>query len=81
MILGAWFGLIPAHAGSTGAERLVRLRWWAHPRSRGEHEIECFPVDNKKGSSPLTRGAHVEETGVLLGKRLIPAHAGSTFSW
>ena len=30
-------GLIPAHAGSTGARRGQSPPWWAHPRSRGEH--------------------------------------------
>ena len=32
-------GLIPARAGNTKISRPVRVRGWAHPRSRGEHRL------------------------------------------
>ena len=71
-------GLIPAHAGSTWRSR---CRWgalWAHPRSRGEHRT--MPINHlpPRGSSPLTRGAHVIPGVPAPVARLIPAHAGST---
>ena len=73
--------LIPAHAGSTRQLlQLLRARR-AHPRSRGEHPIMWSPIDENRGSSPLTRGAHQRQTTNLSPRRLIPAHAGSTVVW
>ena len=70
--------LIPAHAGKTSRARREPDPRTAHPRSRGEnHDL---PVDELHftGSSPLTRGKHPISVHMLLGNRLIPAHAGKT---
>ena len=75
----AWFGLIPARAGSTAARRGSVNRVWAHPRSRGEHDYAAVSGVPARGSSPLARGApgfpeiRVDSLG------LIPARAGSTW--
>ena len=50
----------------------------AHPRSRGENFRRSSRVAPGGGSSPLTRGKHSGQSGVLYGLRLIPAHAGKT---
>ena len=50
-------GLIPAHAGSTPPNMPGTAGQWAHPRSRGEHELEVDQFFDLLGSSPLTRGA------------------------
>ena len=52
----------------------------AHPRSRGENALCCAGVGEYPGSSPLTRGKHVQESRGLAPSRLIPAHAGKTGS-
>ena len=71
-------GLIPAHAGKTGAVGLGWLGMGAHPRSRGENRwLHCRQV-TRAGSSPLTRGKR--RRSLQLGREpgLIPAHAGKT---
>ena len=72
------FGLIPAHAGSTGPIRSERGPSWAHPRSRGEHVDGTGVLTAGTGSSPLTRGALQPRGREPAGVGLIPAHAGST---
>ena len=71
-------GLIPAHAGKTGASRLPEPASRAHPRSRGENVDTAVRRENELGSSPLTRGKpqRVVHERDRLG--LIPAHAGKT---
>ena len=71
-------GLIPAHAGKTLCSWRFRARARAHPRSRGENRHWCDALEGVAGSSPLTRGKHVGDLGVLVGRGLIPAHAGKT---
>ena len=71
-------GLIPAHAGKTRPSADPRDPRRAHPRSRGENDRRSRPWDGQSGSSPLTRGKHVGDLGVLVGRGLIPAHAGKT---
>ena len=73
-------GIIPAHAGKTtdGARTLVRS--WDHPRSRGENGyLSAFRVTGL-GSSPLTRGKHIDRTCRQRQVGIIPAHAGKTHS-
>ena len=71
-------GLIPAHAGKTHGLDLDHCPVPAHPRSRGENPSPAARSGPPAGSSPLTRGKHLE-VRVLLGRRgLIPAHAGKT---
>ncbi len=71
-------GLIPACAGSTGAQGCSVCGRGAHPRVRGEHVLSGSNPYNKAGSSPRARGAHVDEPAGLVGWGLIPACAGST---
>ena len=75
----AWAdGLIPAHAGSTGKRPSRRTGSRAHPRSRGEHNLNNQEETMEQGSSPLTRGAPGSGRAGELAVGLIPAHAGST---
>ena len=71
-------GLIPAHAGKTGCRRSERGRRRAHPRSRGENEIEALLDPEQQGSSPLTRGKRLLPCVGSWARGLIPAHAGKT---
>ena len=57
---------------------MARSRRRAHPRSRGENEAHNLLEALNQGSSPLTRGKHVNgELGPHVAG-LIPAHAGKT---
>ena len=49
-----------------------------HPRIRGEHCTPLSGINNAQGSSPHTRGAHPLPRTERLGRRIIPAYAGST---
>ena len=71
-------GLIPAHAGKTDSTRGYPRRFGAHPRSRGENDLPGADRALGGGSSPLTRGKHVERLAHVLRLGLIPAHAGKT---
>ena len=73
-------GLIPAHAGSTTGSSVTSRVSTAHPRSRGEHDVQFALPETALGSSPLTRGAHSRRGAPRPGSGLIPAHAGSTSS-
>ena len=72
--------LIPAHAGKTcpGARSRAPIR--AHPRSRGENAYFDWIAVINEGSSPLTRGKQTPLVQLQDENRLIPAHAGKTFS-
>ena len=52
----------------------------AHPRSRGENEINKAAREHAAGSSPLTRGKPQQAALAVHALRLIPAHAGKTSS-
>ncbi len=70
--------LIPARAGNTCGVARLWCNWWAHPRSRGEHDVMTINEYDKLGSSPLargTRGGSAVSDGRL---GLIPARAGNT---
>ena len=54
-------------------------RPWAHPRSRGENNLETSSGATRRGSSPLTRGKQAVGVDRVDDERLIPAHAGKTF--
>ena len=79
-VADAAHGLIPAHAGKTARPRSDPYRAQAHPRSRGENQANGFIMTPHEGSSPLTRGKRRRRRGRGQGRRLIPAHAGKTFS-
>ena len=76
----AWPGLIPAHAGKTSRRAFRSRQTWAHPRSRGENARSLVELLSVMGSSPLTRGKQAGLEIAAVVKRLIPAHAGKTFS-
>ena len=71
-------GLIPAHAGKTVSQKLKQMRFWAHPRSRGENTRPRRAVPIHVGSSPLTRGKRAWDWCEDGDAGLIPAHAGKT---
>ena len=71
-------GLIPARAGNTTLCATPRRRYWAHPRSRGEHASSLTVSGSSEGSSPLARGTHLHTTAAILEAGLIPARAGNT---
>ena len=54
----AW--IIPAYAGSTPATSTRRRACRDHPRIRGEHSWTTRNSPGIQGSSPHTRGAHLE---------------------
>ncbi|STD38242.1 Domain of uncharacterised function (DUF2825) [Corynebacterium striatum] len=71
-------GLIPAYAGRTRQRSPEYNLLGAHPRLRGADFRASSLVRNPRGSSPLTRGGHLDP---LSGNRrvgLIPAYAGRT---
>jgi len=70
--------IIPAYAGSTGAERLTYDKTGDHPRIRGEHPMLPMMVWNVIGSSPHTRGARSTGRRYAAASGIIPAYAGST---
>ena len=70
--------LIPAHAGKTASGAATRRHGWAHPHSRGENHSFREGNTRTQGSSPLTRGKHVQFCASIVSLRLIPAHAGKT---
>ena len=72
--------LIPAYAGSTTRWRLYSQPPRAHPRLRGEHDLQEEARYAAKGSSPLTRGARGCCRSSFHVGGLIPAYAGSTSS-
>ena len=74
----ARLGLIPARAGNTIPSCRHSIRTWAHPRSRGEHDLFSMLFGLNAGSSPLARGTHRERKSVRLNDGLIPARAGNT---
>ena len=71
-------GLIPAHAGKTSTAFSMAITGRAHPRSRGENLLMPAHMPSMKGSSPLTRGKHLDDVACHGSSRLIPAHAGKT---
>ena len=80
-VLAALRRLIPAHAGKTAARRRECHCRAAHPRSRGENLGPCGAHGDRWGSSPLTRGKPCPAPSMGSGPRLIPAHAGKTWSY
>ena len=72
-------GLIPAHAGKTGAGSPPTSDRRAHPRSRGENPQVGTKNPGGEGSSPLTRGKRGPGGGGAPRHGLIPAHAGKTY--
>ena len=72
--------LIPAHAGKTPRREAAALSRSAHPRSRGENLAMGSNACVAGGSSPLTRGKPPLRPLAHRRIRLIPAHAGKTYT-
>ena len=71
-------GLIPAHAGKTSRESVLRCAHGAHAVLPGHDEQEWRASVRSWGSSPLTRGKRWTGAGERPRRGLIPAHAGKT---
>ena len=72
-------GIIPALAGNTAPEFLLRPRIPDHPRSRGEYVLPFPRGPTTMGSSPLSRGIPPVTAAEAAALRIIPALAGNTF--
>ena len=70
--------IIPAYAGSTCHGGRARSSIRDHPRIRGEHHLAGRLRPGATGSSPHTRGALQTGADRSIGRRIIPAYAGST---
>ena len=71
-------GLIPARAGTTFFSWSGYRFSWAHPRSRGDHQMEPLAPSTPEGSSPLARGPPGQAAKIRDTLGLIPARAGTT---
>ena len=73
--------IIPAYAGSTASPPSTGVALKDHPRIRGEHPLAASRWGFCVGSSPHTRGAPDFGSSWRCARGIIPAYAGSTFSW
>ena len=71
--------IIPAHAGFTVAIVTKPIFGKDHPRTRGVYIESVFDLLLPVGSSPHTRGLRPGGAQALVRRRIIPAHAG--FTW
>ena len=71
-------GIIPAYAGNTLLELLVRVSDADHPRVCGEHSGGLTAFLRLRGSSPRMRGTHGCENRTNRETGIIPAYAGNT---
>ena len=55
-IYRCFFGITPAHAGNTLFYSFCKLKYWDHPRTRGEYFVYNLIVSYCGGSPPHTRG-------------------------
>ena len=79
--LGFCFNLmrnIPAHAGKTSTVMRLGFVKREHPRARGENGQKDTERTPSCGTSPRTRGKHIEKGTGAWGTGNIPAHAGKT---
>ena len=76
---GGLVGIIPAYAGSTGADHADVTACGDHPRVCGEHTSRPWSWWSWWGSSPRMRGALYEVGKARKDVGIIPAYAGSTF--
>ena len=72
--------LIPAHAGKTSLNAWTLWNKRAHPRACGENHMQLTDVADRLGSSPRMRGKLDFLRKNPGSARLIPAHAGKTYS-
>ena len=72
--------IIPAHAGNTHRRGPCASYSSDHPRACGEHPRSSRPGTGKRGSSPRMRGTPPGCRHSAWPLRIIPAHAGNTWS-
>ena len=77
---GTRSGSSPLTRGKPSSCGRWRGRCLAHPRSRGENSGCASRQERRWGSSPLTRGKPQGRRPPRHRRRLIPAHAGKTYS-
>ena len=70
--------IIPAHAGNTEIDDLVKSLFGDHPRACGEHWPTISAWPSTRGSSPRMRGTLYEPESSSHINGIIPAHAGNT---
>ena len=73
-------GIIPAHAGLTKVVQCPYPAFWDHPRACGAHAFSASITVAAWGSSPRMRGSPSNDFHRIIGKGIIPAHAGLTIS-
>ena len=78
--VGLELRIIPAHAGQTDCLVLIICCVTDHPRACGANPLQCVIEVFQVGSSPRMRGkpVHLQQRFRIV--RIIPAHAGQTFS-
>ena len=72
--------IIPAHAGNSCSSVKLTFAMSDHPRACGELRCRIDRRDDHRGSSPRMRGTHGEWIIGHSVSRIIPAHAGNSFS-
>ena len=72
--------IIPAHAGNSPGRSPARPRMPDHPRACGELSSDVLIALAAIGSSPRMRGTPHRSFRLLLRFRIIPAHAGNSWS-
>ena len=75
-----FFGITPAHAGTSRAARSGRAAKKDHPRTRGDKIPLPHSVQRSGGSPPHTRGQGHRESAPTDLERITPAHAGTSFT-
>ena len=73
----AWPRIIPARAGNASVAETVTTAGPDHPRACGERSPPLSCVHARNGSSPRVRGTQLEQLGIVLDDRIIPARAGN----
>ena len=71
-------GIIPAYAGNTEIDDLVKSLFGDHPRVCGEHHSMAQAVTADQGSSPRMRGTLDRHRGHAQRPGIIPAYVGNT---
>ena len=71
-------GIIPAHAGLTQLEEVIKELRRDHPRACGAHAMLSASGEKETGSSPRMRGSPVRQHVPHAARGIIPAHAGLT---
>ncbi|KMN26717.1 hypothetical protein NI35_0938 [Salmonella enterica subsp. enterica serovar Cerro] len=71
---------IPAGAGNTRVDQLLKIYAAVYPRWRGEHGSGWQKSSQGSGLSPLARGTLILKGGEAVPVRFIPAGAGNTLN-